>query len=84
MQGGPSFPCLCPAVSSLLVFGDKEKALGELPSVGDIPRNVAASGKISLIEEVSFIDVLHICTIYMGEICTVSLRSLECILYPCH
>ena len=69
MQGGPSFPFLCPAVSSLLVFWDKEKALGELPSVGDISRYGATSGIISLIEEVSLAtDVPHICTIYGKKI----------------
>lgn len=55
MQGGPSFPCLCPALFSVLLFGDKDKALEELPSVNDIPRNAATFGLISLIEEVSIV-----------------------------
>ena len=53
MQGGPSFPCLCPAVYSFLLFGDKELALQELPSVNDIPQNAATAGIIDLIREVS-------------------------------
>lgn len=61
IQGGPSFPCLCPAVSSLPVFGDKEKALEELPSVNDIPRNATI---ISLIEEVSLITDVCMYTMY--------------------
>ena len=68
--GGPyhsHFDCYrlaVPAVSSVLVFWDKEKALGELPSVGDIPRKAVTSSIMSLIEEVSLvIDILHTCYI---------------------
>lgn len=64
IQGGPSFPCLCPAVSSLPVFGDKEKALEELPSVNDIPRNATTFSIISLIEEVSLITDVCMYTMY--------------------
>ena len=67
IQGGPFYPCLCPAVSNLLFFGDKEKALGELPSAGDI---VATSGTgiISWIEEVSV--VIYTCT-FVQSVCVV-------------
>ena len=29
LQGGPAFPCLCPAVFSFILFDDKERALSE-------------------------------------------------------
>ena len=54
MQGGPSFSCLCPAVYSFILFGDKELALEELPSVDDIPKNAATAGIIGLIHEVCY------------------------------
>ena len=52
VQGGPTFSCLCPAVYSYMVYGSKDKALEELPSAEDIPRNAATSGICSLIEKV--------------------------------
>ena len=53
MQGGPSFPCFCPAIYNFMLFGNKELALEELPSVNDIPKNAATAGIIDLIHEVS-------------------------------
>ena len=66
MLGGPSFPCLCPAVFSFLLFGDKKKALEELPSVKDIPKNNATIGIINLIQEVSFAQNMYIRLIALG------------------
>ena len=57
VQGGPTFCCLCPAVYSYMVYGSKERALEELPSAEDIPRNAATSGICSLIEEGNYCNV---------------------------
>ena len=53
LQGGPGFPCLCPAAFSYMLHLDKEHALGELPTVDDIPKNAATVGLLSLISDVS-------------------------------
>ena len=53
LQGGPGFPGLCPATFSFMLYMDKERPLEELPSAGDIPKNVATIGLLSLINEVS-------------------------------
>lgn len=50
LQGGPAFPCLCPAVCSYLLYGDRDKALEEFPSVEDIPSNAATEGIVTLIK----------------------------------
>ena len=68
MQGGPSFSCLCPAVYSFILFGDKELALEELPSVDDIPKNAATAGIIGLIHEVSY----FLCTSCKYLVCVYS------------
>lgn len=52
LQGGPGFPCLCPAAFSYIIHLDKERALEQLPTADDIPRNDATVGLLSLIEEV--------------------------------
>ena len=44
LQGGPGYACLCPAVYSFLLFGDKELALQQLPKLSDIPKNAATCG----------------------------------------
>ena len=54
LQGGPAFPCLCPAAFSYLLYLDKEKALQELPTADDISRNAATMGLLDLITNVSF------------------------------
>ena len=53
LQGGPGFPCLCPAAFSYMLHLDKEHALGELPTVDDIPQNAATVGLLSLMSDVS-------------------------------
>ena len=52
LQGGPGFPCLCPAAYSYMLHLDKERALEKLPSIQDIPSNASTSGLLTLIEEV--------------------------------
>lgn len=61
MQGGPSFSCLCPAVYNFVLFGDKDLALEELPSVDDIPKNAATAGLINIIHEVCFLHTSCAC-----------------------
>ena len=53
LHGGPGYPCICPAVYSFLLFGDKEKALQELPSVDNVPKNASTMGLCNLITSVS-------------------------------
>ena len=57
LQGGPRFPCLCPAAYSYMLHLDKERALENLPSILDIPRNASTSGLLALIEEVRCVCV---------------------------
>ena len=53
LQGGPGYPCLCPAVYSFLLYEDKEKALQELPTLSDVPRTAATMALCSMVTEVS-------------------------------
>ena len=52
LQGGPGFPCLCPPVFSYILYGDKDKALQELPTRDDIPLNASTEGLWDFIQEV--------------------------------
>ena len=74
LQGGPGFPCLCPAALSYIIHLDKERALEQLPTVNDIPRNAATVGLLSLIEE----DACVLCMLCMYIMC-VCMRLCVCV-----
>lgn len=51
IHGGPSFPCLCPAVFDYIIYGEIDRALSGL-SVKDIPLNAATSPLLQFLEKV--------------------------------
>jgi len=51
LQGGPGFPCLCPAAYNYMLHVDKEKALQEMESA-NIPVNAATHNLIQFINKV--------------------------------
>lgn len=51
IHGGPSFPCLSPAVFDYIIYGEIDRALSGL-SVKDIPLNAATSLLLQFLEKV--------------------------------
>lgn len=64
LQGGPGFPCLCPAVFSYILYGDKDKALQQLPTIDDIPLNASTESLCNFIQEVFYVFVFVCQKIY--------------------